>query len=158
MVVSPGVPQNSKVIRTALEKKIDVISEIELGSWFCKGKIVSITGTNGKTTTTTMIGEICKGAGLETFVCGNIGTAFCDVAENIKDDSIAVIETSSFQLDNIKYFKPMIALLLNITPDHLDRYNHRIGDYINSKHRVYETRVPMTILCIILTIRLLKIL
>lgn len=140
MVVSPGVPQNSNVIQTALEKKIEVISEIELGSWFCKGKIVSITGTNGKTTTTTLIGEICKDAGLKTYICGNIGTAFCDVVEYVTQEAVAVIETSSFQLDNIKYFKPMIALLLNITPDHLDRYNHSYEDYINSKHKVYENQ------------------
>jgi UDP-N-acetylmuramoylalanine--D-glutamate ligase len=140
MVVSPGVPQNSKVIQTALSKGIEVISEIELASWFCKGKIISITGTNGKTTTTTLMGEICREAGFKTFVCGNIGTAFCDVVENVTQDAIAVVETSSFQLDNIKYFKPMIALILNITPDHLDRYNHSVEEYVNSKHKVYENQ------------------
>jgi len=140
MVVSPGVPQNSVVIQKALEKKIDVISEIELASWFCKGKIISVTGTNGKTTTTTLIGEICKDAGLKTFVCGNIGTAFSDVVEEVNEDAVAIVETSSFQLDNIKYFKPMIALLLNITPDHLDRYNHKIEEYVSSKHKVYSNQ------------------
>ena len=140
IVVSPGVPQNSEVIQKALANGLEVISEIELASWFCKGRIVSITGTNGKTTTTTLIGEICKDAGLKTFVCGNIGTAFCDVAEQVPEDGIAVVETSSFQLDNIKNFKPLIALLLNITPDHLDRYNHKIEEYTASKHRVYENQ------------------
>jgi UDP-N-acetylmuramoylalanine--D-glutamate ligase len=140
MVVSPGVPQNAPVIKKALEKAIEVVSEIEIGFWFCKGKTVAITGTNGKTTTTTLIGEICSNAGKETWVCGNIGTAFCDVADKISSDGIAVIEVSSFQLDNIKYFKPLIALILNITPDHLDRYNHRIEEYIDSKNRVYENQ------------------
>lgn len=140
MVVSPGVPQNSAVIKRAKESGIEVVSEIEVAYWFCRGKIVAITGTNGKTTTTTLIGEICSNAGLETYVCGNIGTAFCDVAGKLTPGGIAVVEVSSFQLDNIKYFKPLIALLLNITPDHLDRYNHRIEEYVDSKNRVYENQ------------------
>lgn len=140
VVVSPGVPQNSDVIQKSLAKGIDVISEIELASWFCKGKIVSITGTNGKTTTTTLIGEILKNAGIETYVCGNIGTAFSDVVGSITAKGIAVVETSSFQLDNIKYFKPLIAIILNITPDHLDRYNKQIEEYVHSKNRVYENQ------------------
>lgn len=140
VVVSPGVPQDSTVIQTSLAKGIDVISEIELASWFCRGKIVSITGTNGKTTTTTLTGEILKDAGIKSFICGNIGTAFSDVVESIPEDGVAVVETSSFQLDNIKYFKPLIALILNITPDHLDRYNKRIEDYVHSKNRIYENQ------------------
>jgi UDP-N-acetylmuramoylalanine--D-glutamate ligase len=140
MVVSPGVPQNSEVIQKSLAKGIELISEIELASWFCRGKIVAITGTNGKTTTTTLIGEICKDAGLETYVCGNIGTAFCDVVDSISENGIAVVETSSFQLDNIKYFKPLIALILNITPDHLDRYNNHVEEYVESKNKVYENQ------------------
>ncbi len=140
MVLSPGVPQDSEVVKTALSRKINVISEIELGYWFCKGKIISITGTNGKTTTTTLTGEIFKDAGLETYVCGNIGTAFCDVVSKISSDGIAVLETSSFQLDNIKKFKPYISVLLNITPDHLDRYNTNYRDYIKSKLKVFENQ------------------
>jgi len=140
MVVSPGVPQNSSVITRAKENGIEVVSEIELAYRFCKGKIVAITGTNGKTTTTTLIGEICSNAGLETQVCGNIGTAFCDVADKLSPRGIAVVEVSSFQLDNIKFFKPLIALLLNITPDHLDRYNHSIEEYVESKNRVYKNQ------------------
>lgn len=140
LVVSPGVPQNSRVIQTALEKGIEVVSEIEAASWFCKGKLIAITGTNGKTTTTTLIGEIFKDAGFKTFVCGNIGLAFSDVVENITEDAVAVLEISSFQLDNIKHFSPLIAIILNITPDHLDRYDHSYEKYAESKMRIAENQ------------------
>ncbi len=139
MVVSPGVHQNSQVIQTALNKGIEVVSEIEAASWFCKGKIIAITGTNGKTTTTTLTGEIFKDAGYNTFVCGNIGTAFSDIAEKTEDDSVIVLEISSFQLDNIKNFKPFIAVLLNVTPDHLDRYES-FEKYMESKMRITENQ------------------
>lgn len=135
MVVSPGVPQNSPVIQKALSKNIEVISEVEAASWYCKGKIIAITGTNGKTTTTTLIGEIFKDAGYKTFVCGNIGIAFSDIVEQTDDKSIVVIETSSFQLDNIRKFKPFISILLNVTPDHLDRYD-TFEKYLESKLRI----------------------
>ncbi|MFI5144029.1 MAG: UDP-N-acetylmuramoyl-L-alanine--D-glutamate ligase [Ignavibacteria bacterium] len=140
IVVSPGVPQSSAVLKKSFELGRDVVSEVELASWFCRGKIISITGTNGKTTTTTLIGELLKDAGLKSFVCGNIGTAFADVVENIGNDGCAVVETSSFQLDNIKTFKPFISILMNITPDHLDRYNHSYPEYIDSKFRVIENQ------------------
>src|SRR4030095_10080925 len=139
MVVSPGVPQNSTVIQTALKKGIEVVSEVEAASWFCKGKIIAITGTNGKTTTTTLIGEIFKDAGFETFVCGNIGTAFSEVVEKTNDDTITVLEISSFQLDNIKNFKPFVAIMLNITSDHLDRYES-LEKYKESKMRLTENQ------------------
>ncbi|MGH2575583.1 MAG: Mur ligase family protein, partial [Ignavibacteria bacterium] len=140
IVVSPGVPQNSEVIKNALERGIDVVSEIEMASWFCKGKIVSVTGTNGKTTTTTLIGKILEDAGIKNFVCGNIGTAFSDVVGFIDENDVAVVETSSFQLDNIKYFKPYVSVLLNVTPDHLDRYENSFDNYIQSKIRVFENQ------------------
>ena len=139
MVVSPGVPQNSAVIKNALSKGIEVVSEIEAASWFCKGKVIAITGTNGKTTTTTLIGEIFKDAGYKTFVCGNIGIAFSDIVEQTDDNSIIVLETSSFQLDNIKKFKPFIAIMLNVTPDHLDRYDS-FEKYLESKMRIAENQ------------------
>lgn len=135
IVVSPGVPQNSDVIRKAISKNIEVISEVEAASWYCKGKIIAITGTNGKTTTTTLIGEIFKDAGYKTFVCGNIGIAFSDIVEQTDEKSIIVLETSSFQLDNIRKFKPYISILLNVTPDHLDRYES-FEKYIESKLRI----------------------
>ena len=139
MVVSPGVPQTSEVIQTALKKGIDVVSEIEAASWFCKGKVIAITGTNGKTTTTTLIGEMFKDAGYKTFVCGNIGIAFSDIVDQTDEKSIIVLETSSFQLDNIKTFRPFISILMNITPDHLDRYES-FEKYIESKMRIAENQ------------------
>ena len=139
VVVSPGVPQNSKVIQTSLAKGIDVVSEIEAASWYCKGKVIAITGTNGKTTTTTLIGEIFKDAGYKTFVCGNIGIAFSDIVDQTDESSIVVLETSSFQLDNIKNFKPFIAIMLNVTPDHLDRYES-FEKYLGSKMRIAENQ------------------
>lgn len=139
MVVSPGVPQNSAVIQKALAKGINVVSEIEAASWFCKGKVIAITGTNGKTTTTTLIGEMFKDAGFKTFVCGNIGIAFSDIVEETDEKSIVVLETSSFQLDNIRKFKPFISILLNVTPDHLDRYES-FEKYLESKMRIAENQ------------------
>ncbi len=139
MVVSPGVPQTSEVIQTAIKKGIDVVSEIEAASWFCKGKVIAITGTNGKTTTTTLIGEMFKDAGYKTFVCGNIGIAFSDIVDQTDEKSIIVLETSSFQLDNIKTFRPFISILMNITPDHLDRYES-FEKYIESKMRIAENQ------------------
>lgn len=139
VVVSPGVPQNSKVIQNSLEKGIEVVSEIEAASWYCKGKVIAITGTNGKTTTTTLIGEIFKDAGYKTFVCGNIGIAFSDIVDQTDESSIVVLETSSFQLDNIRKFKPFIAIMLNVTPDHLDRYES-FEKYLESKMRIAENQ------------------
>ncbi len=136
LVVSPGVPQNSDVIVKAKKRGIEVFSEIEIASWFCKGKIISVTGTNGKTTTTRLIGEIFKNAGIKSFVCGNIGIAFSEVTEQIDENAAAIVEISSFKLDNIKYFKPFIAIILNITPDHLNRYNNSFEEYTRSKMKV----------------------
>jgi len=140
MIVSPGIPQNSEIIQIAVNKGIHVFSELEVASWFCPGKIVSITGTNGKTTTTTIIGKILNGSGLNCFVCGNIGTAFSDIVSAMRGKEIAAVETSSFQLDNIKYFKPDIAVLMNITPDHLDRYDHNLSNYIDSKFKLIKNQ------------------
>lgn len=140
IVVSPGVPQSADIIVQALLKHKEVFSEIEIASWFCKGKIIAITGTNGKTTTTTLTGEIFKDAGFNTFVCGNIGLAFSEVADEVPEDAVVVIEISSFQLDNIKHFNPLIAIILNITPDHLDRYDHSFQKYAESKLRITENQ------------------
>jgi UDP-N-acetylmuramoylalanine--D-glutamate ligase len=140
IVVSPGVPQDSEVIQKAFSLGKEVVSEIEVASWFCKGRIISITGTNGKTTTTALTGKIFEDAGFETHICGNIGVAFSDVADRVGADGVAVVETSSFQLDNIKNFKPYISVLMNITPDHLDRYEKSFQKYTESKLRVFENQ------------------
>jgi UDP-N-acetylmuramoylalanine--D-glutamate ligase len=140
IIVSPGVPQDSDVIQSALLKGKEVISEMEAASWFCSGKVIAVTGTNGKTTTTALTAEILNDAGLSAYACGNIGVAFSDVVEKLDENDVAVVETSSFQLDNIKKFKPYVSVLMNITPDHLDRYENSYQKYIDSKLRIFENQ------------------
>jgi len=139
MVISPGVPSNAPVVQKAMELGIKVWSEIEVASWFCKAPIIAVTGTNGKTTTTSLIGHIFKTAGFKTIVAGNIGAPFSDFVLDADEGSIVVLEVSSFQLDHIENFKPKVAVLLNITPDHLDRYDS-FGDYILSKFRIFKNQ------------------
>jgi UDP-N-acetylmuramoylalanine--D-glutamate ligase len=133
---SPGIPETNALVKMIRAKGIPVISEVEL-AWRFKGnsKIVAITGSNGKTTTTSMIYQICKTAGLDCAMVGNIGFSFArQVAADPKP--LYVIEISSFQLDDIQNFKPDIAVLTNITEDHLDRYDHQFENYIRSKFRI----------------------
>ena len=137
IVISPGVPTNSAIIQKATERKIKIISEIELAYNFCKGKIVAITGTNGKTTTTSLTGHIFKECGFKTYVAGNIGEAFSEIALDVNENDIVVLEVSSFQLDFIDGFRPKIAMILNITPDHLNRYDYKLQNYIAAKLRIY---------------------
>ncbi|MEW6196080.1 MAG: UDP-N-acetylmuramoyl-L-alanine--D-glutamate ligase [Bacteroidota bacterium] len=136
IVTSPGVPTNSPVLQKAVEKGIKIFSEVEFASWFCKGKIISITGTNGKTTTTALMNHTLNECGLKSYEAGNIGKAFTEVAPVVKDDEYVSLETSSFQLDFTDRFKPFFSLILNITPDHLDRYNNSFDGYIASKMKV----------------------
>lgn len=136
IVTSPGVPVTSEVLSKAIEKGLKVFSEIEFASWFAKGKIIGITGTNGKTTTTALTHHIIKNAGFKTFIGGNIGEAFSNFADKTDDDSISVLEVSSFQLDLIDSFHPNVAMILNITPDHLERYENDFSKYIQSKFRI----------------------
>lgn len=140
MVVSPGVPSDAPVIKIAEEKNIKIISEIELASSVCKGKIVAITGTNGKTTTTSLCGHLFNECGFKTYTAGNIGIAFSEIALDVKEDEFVALEVSSFQLDLIDSFKPFIAMMLNITPDHLNRYENKFENYIASKMRVYKNQ------------------
>ena len=137
---SPGIPEKNEMVKKIREKKIPVISEIELAYRF-KGdsKIIAITGSNGKSTTTALIHHICQTAGLDTAMVGNIGISFAkQVALDPKP--LYVAEISSFQLDDIKEFRAEIAVLLNITEDHLDRYEYRFENYINSKFRIIENQ------------------
>ena len=137
---SPGIPEKNEMVRQIRAKGIQVISEIELAYRF-KGdsKIVAITGSNGKSTTTALIYHICQKAGLECAMVGNIGISFAkQVALDPKP--LYVAEISSFQLDDIKDFRAEIAVLLNITEDHLDRYAYRFENYINSKFRIIENQ------------------
>ena len=140
IVISPGVPLDSPIVTLARQKEIKIISEIELAYQYCDAPIIAITGTNGKTTTTTLIGEIMKQAGWNTFVAGNIGVPFCDVIDQAKGDkTVVVLEVSSFQLDTIDEFRPKVSMILNITPDHLDRYPNYEA-YIQSKFRIAENQ------------------
>ena len=132
---SPGIPEKSPIVKKLLEKKIPVISEIEFAAPFTTATTIGITGSNGKTTTTLLTYHLLKQGGLNVGLAGNIGKSFAwQVAENKHD--CYVLELSSFQLDGIINYKPDIAVLLNISPDHLDRYNYDYNLYIDSKFRI----------------------
>ncbi|HET6400681.1 MAG TPA: UDP-N-acetylmuramoyl-L-alanine--D-glutamate ligase [Candidatus Kapabacteria bacterium] len=140
VVLSPGVPLDAPIVKLAREKQIKILSEIEIAFDECEAPVVAITGTNGKTTTTTLVGEIFKRAGWNTFVAGNIGIAFSEIVDQAKGEkSVVVLEVSSFQLDAIDEFRPKVSALLNITPDHLDRYKNYEA-YIQSKYRIVENQ------------------
>jgi UDP-N-acetylmuramoylalanine--D-glutamate ligase len=136
VVISPGVPTSAVPARYVNRKDGEVIGEVELAYRFLKGRIVGITGSNGKTTTTTLIGEVLKNAGIETQIGGNIGTPLVSLAETSTDKTWTVVELSSFQLETIKDFRPNVAVALNVTPNHLDRYDF-FTDYATAKHRLF---------------------
>ena len=139
IVVSPGVPVDAPPLVQARSLGETVIGEIELAAQFLPGPVVAITGSNGKTTTTTLTGEIMAAAGLPTLVGGNIGTPAISLAERAKPDTVIVLEISSFQLETIQTFRPIVAVVLNVTPDHLDR--HRTFEiYTNAKARIFENQ------------------
>jgi len=141
LVVSPGVPLNIDVLEKARQKGIPLFSELEFAYWACHGRIIAITGSNGKTTTTTLIGEILMAAGYDVFVAGNIGLPFSEIAPKVSEDGLAVIEVSNFQLQTIADFRPDTALILNLTPDHLDRHGS-FDDYKQAKYRIAENQGP----------------
>ena len=136
VVISPGVPSSTIPARYVDRKDGEVIGEVELAYRFLKGRIVGITGSNGKTTTTTLIGEMLKNAGMKTQVGGNIGTPLLSLTESATDDTWTVVELSSFQLETIRDFRPNVAICLNVTPNHLDRYDSFL-DYAAAKHRIF---------------------
>ena len=136
LIVSPGVPTKAIPIRYAERRGVEVIGEIELASRFLRGRIVAITGTNGKTTTTSLIGQMLKDGGLNVQVGGNIGTALISMIESSRDDGWTVVEVSSFQLETIVDFHPTVAAVLNVTPNHMDRYES-LMDYAAAKHRIF---------------------
>ncbi len=139
MVTSPGVPFDAEVLNRAREKNIKIISELELGFLLCPGKIIAITGSNGKTTTTSLIGEIFSHSGIKYRVAGNIGKPFVAIAANVSHDGWAILEVSTFQLEWIDRFKPKVAAVLNITPDHLDRHRS-MENYIALKFKVFSNQ------------------
>lgn len=139
IVKSPGIPDKAPIVRKLREQGTPVVSEIEFAGRYTKAKTVCITGSNGKTTTTMLTYHILKNAGLKVGLAGNVGDSFAlQVAE--KDYDYYVIELSSFQLDGMYEFKADIAVLLNITPDHLDRYNYEMQNYANSKMRIIQNQ------------------
>jgi UDP-N-acetylmuramoylalanine--D-glutamate ligase len=139
IVVSPGVPSNTPELTTVRALGIPIIGELELGTEFLQGQTVAITGSNGKTTTTTLIGEILQASGKPTLVGGNIGRPVVDMVVESTPESWSVLEVSSFQLETIESFKPRIALVLNITPDHLDRHGS-FEAYAAAKARITENQ------------------
>jgi UDP-N-acetylmuramoylalanine--D-glutamate ligase len=143
-IVSPGVPLNVPVVRTMEERGVPVYSEVELASWFCTARIIAITGTDGKTTTTTLIHRICetdgRAAGYRAYAVGNIGVPFSSKVLEMAPADVAVLELSSYQLERSETFRPDIAVMTNITPDHLDRYGGDIQNYARAKFRIYANQ------------------
>ncbi|HET6176977.1 MAG TPA: UDP-N-acetylmuramoyl-L-alanine--D-glutamate ligase [Candidatus Sulfotelmatobacter sp.] len=139
IVVSPGIPVDAPPLVQARALGETVIGEIELAAQFLPGPIVAITGSNGKTTTTTLAGEIMTAAGFPALVGGNIGTPAISLAERAKPETVIVLEVSSFQLETIQTFRPKVSVVLNVTPDHLDRHR-RLEVYVNAKARIFENQ------------------
>jgi UDP-N-acetylmuramoylalanine--D-glutamate ligase len=144
VVVSPGVPASIIPIRYAERAGAEVIGEVELAARYLKGRMIAITGSNGKTTTTSLIGELLRDAGLPVQVGGNIGKALISMVASSRDDGWTVAELSSFQLETIKTFHPAIAVVLNVTPNHMDRYE-TFNDYAAAKHRIFMNQTPADI-------------
>ena len=137
VIKSPGISDNSDIIKFFGLKSVKIISEIEFASNYCASKIIGITGSNGKTTTSTLTHKLISDAGFSCSISGNIGNSFSSVCENNVDFS--VVEVSSFQLDGIENFKPHIAIITSITPDHLNRYKN-FEAYVDSKFRIIKNQ------------------
>ena len=137
MVVSPGVASNAPVVTEAQKRGIKIVSEVEVASWYCRSPIVAVTGSNGKTTTTTLIGRILGDAKKKHAVAGNIGTAFSSLVLGLAETDIAVLEISSFQLDHCETFRPRISIILNVTQNHMDRYENSMERYATAKARIF---------------------
>jgi UDP-N-acetylmuramoylalanine--D-glutamate ligase len=139
IVISPGVPVNAAALEPARKMGIPVIGEVELAARFLKGKMVAITGSNGKTTTTALAGDVIAAGGTKTLVGGNIGTPAISLVPDSSNDSYAVLEVSSFQLETIESFCPEVGVVLNVTPDHLDRHG-TFDVYWEAKRRIFENQ------------------
>ncbi len=141
LVRSPGVPNSNLILTQARRQGIAVVSEIEVAYWFCPAPVAAITGSNGKTTTTQWLGDVIRRSGRNVAVCGNVGHPFSAALADLDANAIAVLEVSSFQLEDIHLFSPRVAVMTNFSPDHLDRY----GDYdayIKAKCRIFEKMTP----------------
>lgn len=141
LVLSPGVPPTLDFIEEAKSNGAEIIGELELAYRFCKGQFVAITGTNGKTTTTTLVGEIYKASGRDTCIGGNIGRAIAVDALEATEDTWMITETSSFQLETIVNFRPVVSAILNLTPDHMDRHK-TMENYGRAKAAVFMNQTP----------------
>ena len=152
IVVSPGVPTDHPRLTEARRRGVQIVGELELASWFLGAPVIAVTGTNGKSTTVRLIGEILQESGKQAFVGGNIGVPLCEAAltnvQSMSDSEgvvppydLVVVEVSSFQLETIAQFRPWIAVLLNITPDHMDRYSS-FTQYQEAKRRIFENQNP----------------
>ena len=135
VVISPGVPVDSPLVEIFRKKNIPIWGEIELAYQFAKGKVLAVTGTNGKTTTTSLLGQIMQDYFKSVYVVGNIGNPYTDIALETKENSVTVAEISSFQLETVHAFKPTVSAILNITPDHLNRH-HTMENYITVKEAI----------------------
>ncbi|MBI48884.1 MAG: UDP-N-acetylmuramoyl-L-alanine--D-glutamate ligase [Crocinitomicaceae bacterium] len=143
VVKSPGIPEDSSVVEELRSGGAEVISEIEFASRNYEGKVIAITGANGKTTTTSLIYQLLKNAGIKVSCVGNIGTSWArEISTSSEPSDVVVVETSSFQLDGTVSFKPDVAVLLNIAPDHLDRYGYSLENYAKSKWRITVNQGP----------------
>jgi UDP-N-acetylmuramoylalanine--D-glutamate ligase len=139
IVPSPGVPADAPLLEAARGKGITIWSEIELAYRFLKGRLIGITGSNGKTTTSSLVDHILKNAGFSTILAGNIGTPLIGHVDKSRDETVTVVELSSFQLELIETFRPNISIFLNLTPDHLDRH-HTLEAYGSAKARIFENQ------------------
>jgi UDP-N-acetylmuramoylalanine--D-glutamate ligase len=140
-VLSPGIPLNGELVRRVQAAGIPVFSEVEVAYRICAAPIVALTGTKGKTTTTALIGAIFRHAGKTTYVGGNIGNALIHETAVAQPDDWVIAEVSSFQLESIRSFKPRISCIINVTPDHLDRY-HSMDEYTEAKYRIFANQGP----------------
>ena len=138
VVLSPGIPVASDIVQKILKLNIPVLSEIEIASWFCKSPMIAVTGSNGKTTTTTLIGEMLKTEQPQRIQAGNIGNPFASQVLNSVEDNWTVIEVSSFQLETIEEFHPKVVVLLNLAPNHLDRYEGNYEKYVSAKLNILK--------------------
>lgn len=138
-VKSPGIPDSVPLVQKLVQQGIPVISEIEFASWYCRGILIAITGSNGKTTTAMLTHHLLVRGGVDAGLAGNIGDSFAAMVAR-EDRDYYVLEVSSFQLDGILVFHPHIAVITNITPDHLDRYGHKMENYIRSKMRITQNQ------------------
>lgn len=155
-IISPGVNKDNPVVEYVRRKNHIMISEIELAWMFSPAKIIAITGTNGKTSVTTYTYKILKKAGLPVYMAGNIGMPFTEIVLKLKSYDLVVLEVSSFQLENIIYFHPFIAVLLNIAEDHLDRYKN-IEEYLDAKFNIFKNQNSKDIAILDLTCDLISI-